>query len=258
MHNKISYIQNLARSVIPWAHVFQHDHFSRKCSTLSIYHGHFSSKNSRKTPRSSPARASYGVLFVSARPYWSFTIVTLCTLSGYTSPRYIESVEHKIARPWCRICGFLLWVQNLIYFLTWSLLWFMPYRAEIHRGTTRSDCNETPSQWRHNRLDGVSNHQPHHCFFSRWFGRRSQKTSKLRLPGLCAGNSSGPGEFSVQMASNAENASIWWRHHAMSSENQWIILSSNSSYLPSYLYVEINNLASAFCDKNAPMIDTVR
>ena len=29
----------------------------------------------------------------------------------------------------------------------------------------------------------------------------------------CAGNSSETGEFPVQMASNAENASIWWRHH---------------------------------------------
>ena len=42
---------------------------------------------------------------------------------------------------------------------------------------------------------------------------RVQKTSKLRVTGLCAGNSSGTGEFPAQMASNAENVSIWWRHH---------------------------------------------
>ena len=30
---------------------------------------------------------------------------------------------------------------------------------------------------------------------------------------LCAGNSPGTGEFLAQMASNAENVSIWWRHH---------------------------------------------
>ena len=29
----------------------------------------------------------------------------------------------------------------------------------------------------------------------------------------CAGNSPGTGEFPAQMASNAENTSIWWRHH---------------------------------------------
>ena len=50
-------------------------------------------------------------------------------------------------------------------------------------------------QWRRNGLDGVSNHQPHHCLLSRLFGRRSKKTSKLRVTGLCAGNSPWTGEF---------------------------------------------------------------
>ena len=68
-------------------------------------------------------------------------------------------------------------------------------------------------QWRHNGHDSVSNHQPHDCLFNRLFRRRSKKTSKLRVAGLCAGNSPGTGEFPAQMASNAENVSIWWRHH---------------------------------------------
>ena len=68
-------------------------------------------------------------------------------------------------------------------------------------------------QWRHNGHDGVSNHQPHQCLLNRLFGRRSKKTSKLRVIGLCVGNSPVPGEFSAQMASNAENVSIWRRHH---------------------------------------------
>ena len=67
--------------------------------------------------------------------------------------------------------------------------------------------------WRHNGRDSVSNHQPHHCLLNRLFGRRSKKTSKLRVTGLCAGDSPGTGEFSIQMACNAENVSIWWRHH---------------------------------------------
>ena len=40
-----------------------------------------------------------------------------------------------------------------------------------------------------------------------------KKTSKLRVTGLCAGNSPVTGEFPAQMASKAENVSIWWRHH---------------------------------------------
>ena len=43
--------------------------------------------------------------------------------------------------------------------------------------------------------------------------RRSKKTSKLCVTGLCVGNSPVTGEFPAQRASNAENVSIWWRHH---------------------------------------------
>ena len=68
-------------------------------------------------------------------------------------------------------------------------------------------------QWRHNGRDSVSNHQPHDCLLNRLFRRRSKKTPKLRVTGFGAGNSPGTGEFPAQMASNAENVSIWWRHH---------------------------------------------
>ena len=37
---------------------------------------------------------------------------------------------------------------------------------------------------------------------------RSKKTSKLRVSGLCVGNSP-----VTKKANNAENISIWWRHH---------------------------------------------
>ena len=51
------------------------------------------------------------------------------------------------------------------------------------------------SKWRHNGRDSVSNHQPHDCFLDRLFRHRSKKTSKLRVTGLCAGNSQEAGEF---------------------------------------------------------------
>ena len=38
---------------------------------------------------------------------------------------------------------------------------------------------------------------------------------KFRVTGLCAEYSPGTGEFPAEMASNAENVSIWWRHHEM-------------------------------------------
>ena len=47
-------------------------------------------------------------------------------------------------------------------------------------------------RWRHNERDSVSNHQPHDCLLNGLFRRRSKKTSKLRVTGLCVGNSPGP------------------------------------------------------------------
>ena len=59
-------------------------------------------------------------------------------------------------------------------------------------------------QWRHNGRDGVSNYQPLDCLLNRSFRRRSTKASKLRVIGICKGNSPVTGEFPAQMASNAE------------------------------------------------------
>ena len=68
-------------------------------------------------------------------------------------------------------------------------------------------------QWRHDEHDGDSNHRPHDCLLNRLFKRRSRKTSKFRVTGLCEGKSPETGEFPAQRASNAEKVSIWWRHH---------------------------------------------
>ena len=81
-----------------------------------------------------------------------------------------------------------------------------------------------PLQWRHNGRECVSNHQPHDCLLNRLFNRRSKKTSKLRVTGLCMGNSPVTGEFPAQKASNAEHFSIWWRHHV------WLLISKGLGF----------------------------
>ena len=68
-------------------------------------------------------------------------------------------------------------------------------------------------QWRHNGRDGVSIHPPYVYLLNRLFRRRPKKISKLRVTGLCEGNSAVTVEFPAQRASNAENVSMWWRHH---------------------------------------------
>ena len=89
-------------------------------------------------------------------------------------------------------------------------------RSGGHRPETvlnQSPFSVCALQWHHNGRDCISNHQPRDCLLNRLFRRRSKKTSKLRVTGLCAGNSPGTGEFPAQMASNAENVFIQWRHH---------------------------------------------
>ena len=63
------------------------------------------------------------------------------------------------------------------------LWWTFALRSPLWRATLR---------WRQNGRDSVSNNQLRHCLLSLLFGRRSKKTSKLRVTGLCVGNSPGP------------------------------------------------------------------
>ena len=81
----------------------------------------------------------------------------------------------------------------------------------------------SPLGWRHNERDSVSNHHPHDSLLNRLFRHISKKTSKLRVSYLCEGNSPVTSEISAQMTSNAENVSIWWRHHTMAPSNDcWL------------------------------------
>ena len=61
------------------------------------------------------------------------------------------------------------------------------------------------------------------------------KISTLRVTGFCAGNSPGTDEFPAQMAGNAENVSIWWRHNGYNySTNVHQVYTSHSQLEPFY------------------------
>ena len=86
--------------------------------------------------------------------------------------------------------------------------------------THKARCNVikhsiTSLQWRYNGRDSVWNHQSHDSLLNRIFRHRWKKTSKLRVTGLCEGNSLVTSEFSAQRNSKAENDSIWWSHHEL-------------------------------------------
>ena len=59
--------------------------------------------------------------------------------------------------------------------------------------------------WRHNVGDGVSNHRHFDCLINHLFRRRSKKTWKLQVTGLCEGNPPITGGFPSQRTTNAEN-----------------------------------------------------
>ena len=91
------------------------------------------------------------------------------------------------------------------------------------------ECRKALSlHWRHNERDGVSNHQPHDYLLNRLFRCRSKKTSKLRVTGLCEGNSPVAGKFPAQKASNTENVSTWWRLHIISANES---IGSGTKYI---------------------------
>ena len=91
-------------------------------------------------------------------------------------------------------------------------------------------------QWRHNESSGVSNHRRRHCLLNRFFRRRSKKSSKLRVTGLCEGNPTVTGICPWQMfpsviMNNGKSivvshlkfarALAWNRHYQWETKGHW-------------------------------------
>ena len=94
---------------------------------------------------------------------------------------------------------------------------------------------------------------PNDCLLNHLFRRSSKKTSMFRVTGLCAGNSPVTREFPAQRTSNAENISIWWRHHGLSDcklSHHWfrwrrVLVTANEPSTQSYS--SINNTSAWWC-----------
>ena len=119
--------------------------------------------------------------------------------------------------------------------------------------------SETMSlRWRHNDGDSVSDHQPHDCLLNCLFGRTSKKTSKLRVTGLCAGNSPWTSEFphkwpvtrKMFLFDDVIMSTFWqlvpWEQTSMKYQSNKTILSkkialkmSPANWLPFYLGLNV-------------------
>ena len=122
-----------------------------------------------------------------------------------TKPLHI-SLYHFVSRRYTVMIAYghvdniqILWktninLNNIKHFNTfhrsntnWNVVLAYDISCSLLAGSPSLWSNFESLQWRHNRHDGVSNHQPHHCLLNRLFKRRSKKTSKLN--GLCEGRS---------------------------------------------------------------------
>ena len=119
--------------------------------------------------------------------------------------------RHHKYQPTQKVCRELSLNSKIRFFSETSLLhdWIYTSCSGLLWMSNYIRISPISLQCRHNELAGVSNHQPHNCLLNRLFTRRSKKTSKLRVTGLCEGNSPVTGEFPAQRASYAENVSIW-------------------------------------------------
>ena len=77
----------------------------------------------------------------------------------------------------------------------------------------RAICIFAPLQWRHNGRDSVSNHQPLDCLLNCLFKAQIKENIKVPRHWPLWGELTCDRGFPAQRVSNAENVSIWWRHH---------------------------------------------
>ena len=91
-----------------------------------------------------------------------------------------------------------IYIYNLSVFFRLFLLPHNPNYPVIFCITVfQEQLHPITLQWRHNERDGVSNHQPYDCLLSRLY--RPKKISKLRVTGLCEGNSSVTSEYPLNV-----------------------------------------------------------
>ena len=100
-------------------------------------------------------------------------------------------------------------------------------------------------RWRHNGRDSVSYHQPRACT-QPFIQAQIKENIKLRVTGLCGGNSPVTDEFPAQIASNAENVPIWCRHHVIiffscDQAAPWMVQSVCLSHLFDYVPIIVSS-----------------
>ena len=107
----------------------------------------------------------------------------------YTVENVVPSFSGAL---FCRMCEYLQRTRNVRQTYTDIQTWWTQGSCLTWDVYYKGHADNLALQWRHNGHDIVTNHEPRDCLLNRLFRRRSKKTSKLRVTGLCAGKSPGP------------------------------------------------------------------
>ena len=152
----------------------------------------------------------------------------------------------------------VVWFCEIPVQLVWKISSKLHFRCNVCWSSARicyRMCISTriTLHWRHDGCDSVSNHQPHNYLLNRSCGRISKKTSKLRVTGLCAGNSPVIGEFPAQRASNGKCF-----HSMTSSCSGTCIMTPRKPYKHTNfiicLALSLQNLVFYPCHKRPPVL----
>ena len=125
------------------------------------------------------------------------------TYSTYSNPFEPSATSRQAARN-ARICETRLLSSDIartflmIYFTCLSR--YSPHYSDVIIGAMASQVTNPTLEY-----------AMVYVVFRRWSKKKFKAPRHWPLCG--AGNSMATGEFPAQMASNAENVSIWWRHH---------------------------------------------
>ena len=139
---------------------------------------------------------------------------------SYNQPRLRKLIFVRIYIPSSMWSMFLLsFIAVTIWDCTWMITqspWFSVHSNDVVLGTMASQITSLT------------------IVYSTVYSGADQR--KLRVTGIFVGNSPETGKFPAQMASNAENVSVWWRHHERPSDWRRLNIDTNDVRVRSLSY----------------------
>ena len=116
-------------------------------------------------------------------------------------------------------------IVEVLHFVVPYLDGFVPGCVVPSQVLTHGDTETCEAlQWRYNEPNGVSNHQSHDCLLNRYSGADQRKYQSLASLAFVRGIHRWWWIPVIKRASNAKNASIWWRLHVKERKAKWDII----------------------------------